>query len=263
MVKPKICITLVKSFILSLLTSCSSMYIAPTMPNPLFEKKGEVEAEATLGFTSVNGTVCYAFTDKYALFANGSYSFKNFTPYYDFLDYAFEQDGSTYIDLTEEGTFAHQYAELGAGRYSISLKRYLKLEIFTGFGLGKATDTDYYGNYSNQYYIAFIQGNLGYNFRIASVGWSLRGGLSKFDFSWRNHDQNQYENQVQKFSNTHLQFGAFVKFNTGNLCPILRLGISVLEPINLPSATYPERAFIDNSPNYTLNNFSIGLNYSF
>lgn len=246
------------------LTSCSSMYIAPTMPNPLFEKKGEVEAEATLGFTSINGTLAYSFSDKYALFANGSYSFKNFTPYYDFLDFSSDDDdGTSTYDLTRDGAFAHRYGEIGVGRYGISLKRYLKLEIFTGFGLGKATDTDYYGNYINQYYMGFVQGNLGYNFPYISAGWSFRGGFSKFEFSWTDNTQNQYEYQVRMFSNFHLQIGAFAKVNTGKICPILRLGISSLEPINLPDANYPEIGFIDNNPIFTSNNFSIGLNFSF
>ena len=60
---------------LFVLTSCSSAYIPSPKNMPLFEQKGELQIEAGTSTNSPFIIGSYAFSEKYAVIANGSISY--------------------------------------------------------------------------------------------------------------------------------------------------------------------------------------------
>ena len=58
-----------------LLSGCSSAYIPSSKNIPLFEEKGEIQIEAGASTNSVFAAGSYAFSEKFALIANGSMSY--------------------------------------------------------------------------------------------------------------------------------------------------------------------------------------------
>ena len=65
-------------FLLAILSGCVNIYISSPRNIPLFEEKGEVQIEVGANVTDIFVTGSYAFSDKYALIANGSLSYQNF-----------------------------------------------------------------------------------------------------------------------------------------------------------------------------------------
>jgi len=238
--------------LLFLITSCSSMYIPSSKPTPLFEKEGEVQIEIGTSINSPSVIAGYAFSEKYALIASGSLSYRNFMdvyerPYVEFDIFPFFPDGA----------FAHRAIELGIGRYNMRPLSRQKLEMFAGAVYGNATEGK---DCKNNYYQCFVQTNIGKRKKHFELGGSFRVAFSIFDFQSPltdypdgfRHDYILYKT----FGVAHVEPLFFMKFGGEHLKGYFRAGGNVAFPF-LFSSNY-EKIW-----NYTIFHLSIGLSYRF
>ena len=240
------------------LQSCSSMYIPAVRSIPLLEKKGEFQGEAGASTNSayVNGS--YAFTDDIAASINGNLSYGNFTDYYDIYTNKYERD---LLDFG--GRFLHRYGEVSVGKMNMLPNFPIKLEVFGGAGVGRATeDTDelyHNNNYKSDYYSFFGQGNFGLKKRIVEAGISIRLAYSMFNYAVNLNEGELYKTQFDVF---HVEPVFFVRIGKSNLKAVFRTGVNLTLPIN-PVEEYEMLGF--NSYNgkldYTIFHFSVGLSY--
>ncbi len=254
-----------------LLQSCSSMYIPAVRSIPLLEKQGEFQMEAGASTNSVYANVSGAITNDIAVSVNGNMSYRNFTDRYDIFTHKDAENTNTDFLVTTadlRGMFSHRYGEISVGKINILPEFPMKLEIFGGAGMGRATDTDinpYYTNpnyYKADYYSFFGQGNLGMKRRNFEAGGSVRLAYSMFNYT---ADREETKGELPFFDQT--KFGAFslepmgfARIGGKNLKAVFRLGFNLMIPINLEDGYY--RGFTDSGNlDYTVFHFSVGLSY--
>lgn len=261
--------------IAGLLQSCSSIYIPAVRSIPLLEKKGEFQAEAGISTNSLYMNGSYAFTNKIAASINGNLSYRNFSNRYDaFTDiYKPPPVGGYYFDWPDtRGKFAHRYGEISVGRINMlpNFPINMKLEIFGGMGMGRATDIDlfrYDNRYKTDYYSFFGQGNFGIKWLFFETGASFRLAYSRFNYTadTYNYGNKEYTLHQTNIDMFHVEPMFFNRMGKGNWKFIIRVGINLAFTIN-PNEEYAEfRGFNDNKKNgnlkHTIFHFSIGLSY--
>ena len=237
-------------FLLLIVSGCSSGYISSSKNVPLFEKKGEAQIEAGVSTNSIFLTGNYAFSEKYALIANGSMSY-----YYIFGPPNRSCGGELSFFCLD--AVPHRSLEAGIGRYNLLPSSKRRLEVFAGTGYGAAHS---FWNYQKaNYFQGFIQVNTGKRYKQVELGWSLRTAYSGF------YSQNR---RYRCFSGTCGYFIEHDNFQVFHLEPLFvfrtggqRLKVSLRSGFNL--------AFLLSSPtsgldtNYTILHFSTGLSYRF
>ena len=253
-----------------LLQSCSSMYIPASRSIPLLEKQGEFQMEAGASTNSVYANVSGAMTDDIAFTINGNMSYRNFTDYYDLTTYKDAEAPTGYFKLDFRGEFVHRYGEISVGKINMLPDFPMKLELFGGAGIGRATDfVDYYsnsyGNYEADYYSIFGQGNFGLKKRKIEAGVSTRLAYSMFNYTsdYKNLYGEQYLFQ-DKFGAMSFEPILFVRFGGDNLKTVFRIGLNLMLPRNLDKqdGVHYGRGFNDYGDwKYTIFNFSVGLSY--
>lgn len=252
-----------------MLSSCSSMYIPSTTNIPLLEEKGEKQIELTASTNSLHLTGNYAISNNYALMINGGLSYKNFTSYYDiFTDSESHDDsprGLMSFDLTYDGEFAHRYGELGLGRYDILHKK-LKLEVFGGIGYGIAKDNDVGSSgielsYEADYYLGFLQINIGSSFKKLEFGGAVRLASSFYDYTY----QDYYTELTQgvKFNMFHIEPMAFLRIGGEHLKFVYRWAFSYSEPYKSLNGLNVEKGITDGDVQTSGTLISVGINYTF
>ena len=234
------------------------MYISSPKPSPLFEEKGEIQIETGTSVNSPFVIVCYAFSEKYALIASGSLSYRNFMTVYERPYVEFD------IFPFPDGAFAHRAVELGIGRYNMRPSSRQKLELFTGTVYGNANEGK---DLKNNYYQGFVQANIGNRKKYFELGGSLRLAFSLFDYKSPERD---YSNGFRRdyilhktFEVAHIEPLFFMKFGGKHLKGCFRVGGNVAIPF-LSSSNY-EKIWRDGDikKNYTMFHLSVGLSYSF
>lgn len=268
-------ITIISSVIVLSMFSCSTSYI-PTMSNvPLHDKKGDGQVSAGVSTNSVHLSANYAFTDKLALQFNGNMSFRNYSNKYDLFTSNKSSRKFKFISLRANfGEFAHQYWEIGGGRYNI-LKSNWKLEAFTGVGYGKAVekaednltnpttrDTDRVEDINSHYYLGYAQANFGRKTKSNKFefGFSLRLAYSNFYFS---DFEASNPTPYITFNNLSAEPLFFLKFGTDYLKYYFKTGYTFLKCLTTLDNFDLERGIIGGKFNYTHSHFSVGLSYMF
>ena len=249
-----------------LVQSCSSIYIPANRSIPLLEKKGEFQGEAGVSTNSVYVNGSYAFTDDIAVSINGNLSYGNFTNRYDLFTHKDAKEPTGFFEPDLRGMFAHRYGEVSVGKINILPEFPMKLEIFGGAGMGRATDIvsnsryNHNGNYKTDYYSFFGQGNLGLKKQKVEVGASVRIAYSMFDYTYNlNNINNEYFFQT-RFSNVSLEPMLFARVGGENLKAVLKIGLNLM-----PKMSHNEESLWDyrglSGLGYTIFHFSIGLRY--
>lgn len=248
-----------------LLSQCSSMYIPSSNSVPLLEEKKEIQLEFTASTTSLFLNGAYAFSNKYALMLNGNLSYGNFSDYYDVFTHKDDGPGAIY-ELTKSGEFAHKYGEIGFGRYNI-LQHKVKLEVFGGFGVGNATDRRGSLDYTSNYYLVFLQANIGKTLGVFDFGWAMRIATSFFDYSYQINyspvypDDGNVLTQNIDFNIIHIEPLAFLRVGNEKIKFVGRIGFSLpiltksLGDLNL------EKGIYSGYVKTTMLSLSIGVNY--
>jgi len=234
---------------LFLLTGCSSAYIPSPKNIPLFEKKGEVQIEACASTNSIFATGSFAFSEKYALIANGSMAYC----------YILGRPIRSYNELTIflDGDVPHRSVELGLGRYNLSLLPEWRLEIFAGTGYGAAHS--FFGNDNKQhYYQGFMQLNTGKKYKHAEIGWSYRMVYSGFYFKngyYRDPHSGEYIFGNGNYQALHLEPLFVVRTGGQRLKVSFRAGLNLAYPVSSSSKSA--------NFEHTLLHLSAGLRYRF
>ena len=239
---------------LPLFTGCATMYIPSPKNIPLFEEKGEVQVETGVTANSIFATGNYAFSEKYAVIANGSLSFGNFSEIYDLAD--LHQGGGETNYLMFGGVFAHHSVEAGVGKYKIPLSGW-NLELFGGGGYGNAKG----GDHKNEYWLGFIQGNIGKRFKAIELGWSLRVAFSEFYFTYPSRIYQSKDYFDVKFNNFHLEPLFCLRTGYGLLHGFVRGGLSITSPLKplweIDSTEGVKNGILE----YTIFHLSIGVSF--
>ena len=234
------------------------MYIPSSKPTPLFENKGDAQIEIGTSINSPFVIAGYAFSEKYALIASGSLSYRNF------MNVIERHPGEFDIMPIPNGSFAHRAVELGIGRYNMGSSLRQKLELFAGTVYGNAKEAK---DWKNNYYQCFVQANIGYKKTHFELGGSFRLAFSLFDYQQPVSD---YPNGFRRdyilrntFGVAHAEPLLFMKFGGEQLKGCFRVGGNVAIPF-LSSSNY-EIIWRDGdlNRNYTMFHLSIGLSYYF
>lgn len=246
------------------------MYIPSTTNIPLLEKKGEKQVEITASTNSLHLTGNYAFSNNYSVMINGGISYKNFTKYYDIFTDSESHEGSAggvmSIDLTDDGEFAHKYGEIGIGKYNI-LQKKLKLEVFGGIGYGIAKDQDVGAsgidelNYEADYYLGFIQVNIGRTFKKLEFGGAVRLATTFFDYTYQDYYTGLTQNV--RFNMFHVEPMAFIRIGGENLKFVYRWSFSYVEPYKSLNGLDVEKGITDGNVQTSGMLISLGINYTF
>jgi len=223
------------------------MYIPSPKPTPLFEREGEAQIEIGTSLNSPFVTAGYAFSEKYALIASGSLSYRNFMNVYERPYVEFD------ILPFSDGAFVHRAIEFGVGRYNMRPWSNQKLELFAGAAFGNANEGEYW---KNNYYQCFVQTNIGNRNKHFELGGSFRLAFSMFDYQRPVID---YPNGFRQEYILHNTFGVahveplfFMKFGGEHLKGCFRAGGNIALPFQSQSDW-----------NYTIFHLSIGLGYCF
>ncbi|OFX88717.1 MAG: hypothetical protein A2W99_04410 [Bacteroidetes bacterium GWF2_33_16] len=243
------------------------MYIPANTNIPLLDKKGEKQVDFYLSTTGAQLTGNYAFSDKYAIMATSSFSYKNFSDYYDFWDYVFDGTSSE-SSFFDESEFAHHYNEIGFGRYNIFDSR-IKGELFCGIGYGVAKDKlssdDYIVtySYSNEYWLGFVQYNFGRRFRKVDIGGGIRVGYSAFSFTFPDEDLPILVYTTDNFNNFFIEPSFIVKFGNENIKFVIRAGGSLVKTWDFDNNIETTKGMGDFLINTTSVHISFGINFNF
>jgi len=249
------------------LQSCSSLYIPATRSIPLLEKKGEFQAEAGVSTNSIYANGSYAFTDKVAASINGSLSYGNFSDRYDLFTYKSDEPTSDLLWTNVSGEFSHRYGEVSVGRINMAPTFPMKLEIFGGMGMGRATDTDYFfdeDQYKTDYYSFFGQGNVGFKKQFFEAGGSIRLGYSYFNYTANRYDYKSEGHVLyqKKFGVIHAEPMLFARVGADKLKAVFRAGINFALKFNPTEELAGFRGFNDSGKlDYTMFHLSVGLSY--
>jgi hypothetical protein len=258
------------------LQSCSSIYIPATRSIPLLEKKGEFQGEAGISTNSIYANGSYAFTNNIAASINGNLSYRNFSNRYDAFTDKYEPPptSSSYLfgpPPDRRGKFSHRYGEVSVGKINmlpnILSVLPMKLEIFGGMGIGRATDIDQFkddNRYKSDYYAFFGQGNFGIKHRIFEAGGSIRLAYSHFNYTADIYDywKSEYVLYQKKVDVLHAEPMLFARVGKGNLKFVARIGVNFVATIN-PNNEYPDlRGFYGSGKlNPTTFHLSLGISY--
>ena len=248
---------------LFLLSGCSTAYIPSPKNIPLFEKKGEVQAELGISTNSIYATGGYAFSDKYALISNASMSFSNFSKIYDFgpdLPYV-EFD----ILPMPSGFFAHRSIEAGVGHFNRKPSSTWKHEMFTGIGYGAADEGD---DWKNRYLQGFVQRNTGKRSKHFEIAWSFRLAGSYFDYKYPFSDYSSGIGQDvifhKNFGAVHAEHVTLIGFGGKQMKGFVRGGFNIAYPFLSNNDEY-KTIWLSRGGywNFTMFHLSVGLNYRF
>jgi hypothetical protein len=252
------------------------MYIPPTRSIPLFEKKNEGQIDAGISTNSLYATAAYSITNKFALAVNGNLSFRNFSSFYDIFSTIYSNRQLMY-DFTNRGgdnAFAHRYIEGSFGRYNVlanyKASSFLMMEVFAGGGYGKATDKYEYeyeynnskDNFNSNYYLAFVQFNVGVKKNHIEGGVSIRSSFSGYHFLY---ESTIYDNKNVRIYNLHFEPLIFGRFGGERLKFNVRLGfnlVTVLNPVSISDINVG-RGIIDGYFRHTITHISVGISYKF
>jgi len=241
------------SFIfLFILSSCSSVYISSPKNVPLFEKKGEVQIEAGTSTNSIFATGSYAFSEKYALIANGNLSFHNFSPFYDLSDILRKSDYSLFWMTNEK--LAYRSFESGLGRYNLlSSSSKWRLETFAGAMYGESRSE--YWHFQNRHLQGFLQLNIGKRSKYDEIGWSSRIAYSHFS------SEQEWSTDITyaKFNVFHIENFFFSRFGGEHIKVTLRYGFNLV----YPGSFYSSFKNFNIDRGYSIFHFSVGLTYRF
>lgn len=206
------------SILLGTLSSCANMFIATPLSVPLFAEKGEalIEAGASTNSFYINGA--YAFSEKYAVFADGSMSYANFFPIADL--------GAVFSNgiLDFEGVYAHRSIGAAVGRYNLlPFSPILRLEAFGGLQYADA-DCEMVKTQQMQ---AFVQGNFGIKRTHIEIGLATRltpaycrSRYQTFDYTTQNYGVNY--NDYFAF---HAELLACLRFGGEHVKGFVRYGL--------------------------------------
>jgi len=208
-------------FLLLTATACSPLYVPNTRNVPLFREQGEFQGTI---YTS-NGAelqLAYAVSDHVAVMGNASYLSR--------------KQGD------QDFTRKHFFAEGGIGFYNV--KRNLRTELFTGYGIGSGTSFSQYGFFTQyfgqkdlvataKYNRIFIQPSIGTNNRGFNIAFTPR--ISLVDFTEFSSSDNSTQNQVtiKPDESFHLFIEPALtgKFHlVGNLQGVFQLGLTLPTP---------------------------------
>jgi hypothetical protein len=231
------------------LVGCSSVYIPSPKNIPLFENKGEAQIETGVSTNSLYMTGSYAFSEKYAIIANGSISYTAIAG-----QYILPHGEWTFY---WKGDVPHYSFEAGIGRYNLLPSSERKLELFAGAGYGMSAHN--FTKYPNQNYKqGFIQLNTGKRYNYVEVGWSLRSQFSRFDnqhFVW--YDNHEYGLEHEKYNAIHLEPMFVIRVGGQRVKWFYRCGINLAFPLS--SNSIMKTCKIEGG--YTLLHFSTGISY--
>jgi len=184
-------------FLSYVISGCASTYIPSPKNVPLFEKKGEVQIEAGASTNSLYLTGSYAFSEKYAMIANGSaaYCFISGKPI------------RSYNELTIflDGDVPHCSFEAGIGRYNLLPSSNSRLEVFAGSGYGMAYDF-FSKDRKSRYIQGFMQINSGKRYNRVELGWSLRTVYTGFQYQYGSYIPDHYP---KEYIIKHVNYHAF------------------------------------------------------
>lgn len=129
-------------FSLVILTSCNVAYVPNSINSPMLRNKGDVQVNAIVGSSGIEGQGAIAFTDQFGLIANAQYL------------------------ITKEADYTERYSlgEIGLG-YTERFSDRGIFEIFTGGGIGMVPadfrDNTYDGTQTAHLNKVFIQPAIG------------------------------------------------------------------------------------------------------
>jgi len=236
------------------------MYIPPPKNIPLFDEKGEVQIEIGASTNSLYLTGSYAFSEKYALIANGSMSYPGLFKYSNY--------GNFILDYLLEGPIPYRSFEAGIGRYNLFSSSSGKiLEVFVGAEYGLAYNLFERDDKINHLQ-GFVQVNTGKKINNFEIGWSLCVAYSSFHsqdvyyksvFEKRNFIENRRFIDHLYFQVFHLEPLFFSKFGGERLQGFLRCGFNLTFPTTNPSLI----TTVGVEKGYTLIHLSMGLSYRF
>ena len=240
---------------LPFIVGCSSMYIPSPKPTPLFASKGEAQVEIGTSINSPFITGGYAFSEKYALIASGSLSYRNFMNVYERPYVEFD------ILPFPDGAFAHRAVELGIGRYDMLSSSRHKMELFAGVAYGNANED----KVRNSYYQCFLQANTGNRNKHFEIGGAFRLAFSWFDYLGPAYYPTGYrrEDMHQKFGAAHIEPLFFMKFGGENLKGSFRAGGNLALPFNFSNSYVDDWYNRSGFWEYTIFHLSLGLSYRF
>lgn len=190
-------------FLFPLCTGCSSAYIPSSKNVPLFEEKGEVQIETGVSTNSLYLTGSYAFSDNYAVIANGSASYPAL------VGKPIRGYSETMIFL--DGDVPHYSCEAGFGRYNLLPLSERRLEVFAGAGYGMSYSYFSEGNKGN-YMQGFVQINTGKRYEHAEIGWALRAAYVGFQYQYEYH-KSQFENGIRQPDKLIIEHGNIQTFH--------------------------------------------------
>lgn len=244
-----------------IISSCSTMYIPSNTNTPLLAEKGEKQIDLSTSWTGMHLSGNFAFYENYFIALNGNYSFGNFLNYHDYWEASIRKENNY-------NEFSHSYAEIGIGRYNL-LKSKLKLEVFSGIGYGYANEQETISstntnlNYESQYYLGFLQCNLGFRNSIVQAGGGLRLAYSNFNYRHPVDKQLPITYEISNFYNYHLEPILFVKVGKNKIKFTFNMGISELFTYGIKENTNDILGLFEDKIHYTYVNFAFGVSYSF
>ena len=236
-------------FLSYLLSGCSSGYISSSKNVPLFEKKGEAQIEAGASTNSLFLTGSYAFSEKYALIANGSMS------YYYILGPPNRSSCGELSLICWPSPVPHRSLEAGIGRYNLLPSSERRLEVFAGTGYGAAHS--FWSYQKANYFQGFVQVNTGKKYKHVELGWSLRTAYSGFYYQQevRSPFTGEYIIEHGNFQAFHLEPLFIFRTSGQRLNAFLRSGFNLAFLLSSPTPGL--------DTNHTVLHFSTGLSYRF
>ena len=241
--------------IVLLLVGCSSVHIPSPKNIPLFENKGEAQIETGVSTNSLYLAGNFAFSEKYAIIANGSISYPAIAG----------QSIVHYDELTLflEGDIPHYSFEVGVGKYNLLPSSKRRLELFAGAGYGMSSYN--FTKYPNQNYKqCFIQVNTGKRYNYLEVGWSLRSAFSGFHHQYGVSDKDKYGIEHEKYHAIHLEPLFVIRVGGQRVRWFARTGFNLAFPLSSNSLI---ETFVINkgyvNKGYTMFHFSTGISYRF
>jgi hypothetical protein len=188
----------------------------------------------------------YAFSEKYALMATGSMSYKTI-----FSNYS--SSGSYITDYIGIGFPVKFHAfEFGIGRYNILPYSNRLLEVFVGAGYGMG----YNSTITKQNFLqGFAQLNIGKKLNHVEIGWSLRTAFSGFHSQVKMSDMIEHE----RYQAIHLEPQFLIRVGGQRVRWFYRSGLNLAFPLSSNSMMKA----IDIDPGHTILHFSTGISYRF
>ena len=235
---------------LFLLTGCSSAYIPSPKSVPLFEQKGDALIEVGTSTNSPFLVGSYAFSEKYAVIANGSISYPALAgnPIREYNELTFFLDGDV----------PHYSFEAGLGRYNLLPSSKRRLEVFAGAGYGMAFD-HFNKDYKQNYIQGFVQINTGKRYKAVDVGWSLRTAYADFQNKNGYYKNNEYITDYQNCQAFHFEPLFVVRIGGQHLKWFSRAGFNLAFPLS--SNSFIETFGVNRG--YTMFHISTGMSYRF